>query len=128
MLSESQLSEAEGLLSEKFKSKGLSFNYVDSDGICRNELIAVAPKDESKVIQIYKQTLSYFPSKENDLCKLMAEMQTNHELALLKLEHEYTKQLNDAKMETVAAKHKTDMANKDIQILQLELKFAHKIV
>lgn len=89
---------------------------------------AVAPKDESKVIQIYKQTLSYFPSKENDLCKLMAEMQTNHKLALLKLEHEYTKQLNDAKMETVVAKHKTDMANKDIQILQLELKFMQKTV
>ncbi len=99
LLSESQLSEAEGLLSDKFKSKGLTFDYVDSDGISHNELIVVAPKNENKVIQIYKQTLSYFPSKENDLCKLMSEMQTNHELALLKLEHEYTKQLNDAKIE-----------------------------
>jgi hypothetical protein len=137
LLCESQLSEAEGLLSEKFKSKGLSFDYVDSDGISRNELIAVAPKDESKVVQIYKQTLSYFPSKENDLCKLMAEMQTNHELALLKLEYEYTKQLNDAKIETTVAKHETeliiskhetDIAKKDIQILQLELKFARMTV
>ena len=134
LLSESQLSEAEGLLSEKFKSKGLSFDYVDSDGISRNELIAVAPKDESKVVQIYKQTLSYFPSKENDLCKLMAEMQINHELALLKLEYEYTKQLNDAKMEIVlanteinslkAANTIQDLTYKN-EILQMRIKFGN---
>lgn len=126
LLSDSQLSEAEGLLSEKFKSKGLSFNYVDVDGISRNELIAVGPKDDNKVKTIYKQTLSYFPSKENDLCKLMAEMQTNHELSLLKMEHHYTKQLNDVKMEAALAKHETDIAKKDIEILMLKLTIATK--
>ncbi len=126
LLSDSQLSEAEGLLSEKFKSKGLSFNYVDVDGISRNELIAVGPKDDNKVKTIYKQTLSYFPSKENDLCKLMAEMQTNHELSLLKMEQHYTKQLNDVKMEATIAKHETDIAKKDIEILMLKLTIATK--
>ncbi len=126
LLSESQLSEAEGLLSDKFKSKGLTFDYVDSDNISHNELIAVAPKNENKVIQIYKQTLSYFPSKENDLCKLMSEMQTNHELALLKLEHEYTKQLNAAKMQINSLKSAQtiqDLKHKN-EILEMKLKIA----
>ncbi len=95
---------------------------MDSDSINHNELIAVAPKNENKVIQIYKQTLSYFPSKENELCKLMSEMQTNHELSLLKLEHEYTKQLNDAKTETLIAKAEVDSLKSALTIQELTYK------
>jgi len=94
LLSDSQLHGAEGLLSEKFKAKGLSFEYTDATGKAHNELIAVGPKDDTKVKTIYKQVLSHFPSKENDLCKLMAEMQVDHELALLKLESESAKKLH----------------------------------
>jgi hypothetical protein len=94
LLSDSQLHRAEGLLSEKFKAKGLSFEYTDATGKVHNELIAVGPKDDTKVKTIYKKVLSYFPSKENDLCKIMAEMQGDHELALLKLESESAKKLH----------------------------------
>ena len=109
LLSDSQLHGAEGLLSEKFKAKGLSFEYIDATGKAHNELIAVGPKDDSKVKAIYKQVLSCFPSKENDLCKLMAEMQVQHELDLLKLEHDYTKKLHAAEDATQQATTANEM-------------------
>jgi hypothetical protein len=109
LLSDSQLSEGEGLLAEKFKAKGLSFAYTDESSKAHNELIMVSPRDESKVKTIYKQTVSYFPSKENSLCKLIAEMQVQHELDLLKLEYNYSKQLTAANESTTKAQYETQL-------------------
>ncbi len=138
LLSDSQLPEAEGLLSEKFKAKGLSFEYNDESGKSHNELIMVGAKEETKVKNIYKQTLSYFPSKENGLCKLMSEMQTNHELTLLKVEHEYFQKLNAATTDTLSAQHDKQLLEAKVkaqiemqklthqnEILQLKLEMAH---
>jgi hypothetical protein len=109
LLSDSQLSEGESLLAEKFKAKGLSFTYTDESGKAHNELIMVSPRDESKVKTIYKQTVSYFPSKENSLCKLIAEMQVQHELDLLKLEYNYSKQLTVSNESATKAQYETQL-------------------
>ena len=122
LLSDSQLSEGEGLLAEKFKAKGLSFAYTDGSGKTHNELIAVGPKDESKVKTIYKQTVSYFPSKENGLCKLIAEMQVQHELDLLKMEYNCSKQLTVANEATAGANKNAIKAAHETELLRSEMK------
>ncbi len=88
LLSPSQLHEAEKLLSNLLTAKNYSFEYLDDRGKKHNELILYGPKDELKIRSIYKQILGLFPSKENELCKLIEETQSKCEHAILKMEHE----------------------------------------
>jgi hypothetical protein len=82
----------------------------------------VGPKDETKVKTIYKQTVNYFPSKEIDLYKLIADMQTQTELTTLKMEYEYSKQLTAANESIMKAQHETVAAQTENQLLRSEMK------
>jgi predicted GIY-YIG superfamily endonuclease len=133
MISETQLYEAESLLKNMFKAKEYSFQYTDPNGKQHNELVLVGPKDDNKLKTIYKQILTFFPSKENELCKLIADSQTKFEHTLLKLEYDYEMKLNsvhaelaESKKETMAAQYETKLttANTQIEILLLKLQLA----
>ncbi len=116
LLSPSQLHEAEKLLSNLLAAKNYSFEYTDDRGNKHNELILYGPKDELKVRSIYKQILGLFPSKENELCKLIEETQSKCEHAMLKMEHEYEMKLSQSKADAVAAQH---------ELLELKLEMAN---
>lgn len=133
MISETQLYEAESLLKNMFKAKEYSFQYTDPNGKQHNELVLVGPKDDNKLKTIYKQILTFFPSKENELCKLIADSQTKFEHTLLKLEYDYEMKLNsvhaelaESKKETMSAQYETKLttANTQIEILLLKLQLA----
>lgn len=133
LMSDSQLPEAESLLAEKFKAKSLSFDYTDHDGKRHTELVSVGPRDDAKVKAIYKQTISYFPSRENDLCKHMEEMRTHHELALLKLEYDFSTKLNSANDLANGYRHENELLKSEMtvqsltyrnEMLQMQLKMS----
>ncbi len=133
LLSPSQLHEAEKLLSNLLAAKNYSFEYTDDRGKKHNELILYGPKDDLKVRSIYKQILGLFPSKENELCKLIEETQSKCEHAMLKMEYDYEMKLSQAKIDTMAAqsqmelsqaKMDTMLTQKDNQMLTLQLEIA----
>jgi hypothetical protein len=119
LMSDSQLSEAESLLAEKFKAKGLSFDYTDRDGKRHTELVAVGPRDEAKVKTIYKQTITYFPSKENDLYKLIEDMHTQHELDGLKRERDITLKLHQQELTILEHESTIKMHQQDLMVQSL---------
>lgn len=116
LMPESQLYAGEKLLSMYFKASNFTFDYVDELDKSHNELIIVSSKDDSKVKTIYKQTLAFYPSKENELCKYINELETKYEHDLLKITHAYEMQLNESRVEAMVAKKDVELSQKDVEL------------
>ena len=114
------------MLSMYFKASNFTFDYVDELDKSHNELIIVSSKDDSKVKTIYKQTLAFYPSKENELCKYINELETKYEHDLLKITHAYEMQLNESRAETIVANHETIVAKKDVELSQKDVELANQ--
>lgn len=125
LLSESQLHKAESLLSTLFTADGYSFVHTDEHGKRHDELILFAPKDETKIRSIYKQVLGLFPSKENELCKIIEENQCRFESQILKMELKSTNIQHELKIQLNNAEHKAELFQKDNEMLQLKLELAN---
>lgn len=116
LMPESQLYAGEKMLSMYFKASNFTFEYVDELDKSHNELIIVSSKDESKIKTIYKQTLAFYPSKENELCKYINDLETKYEHDLLKITHTYEMQLNESRVETIVAKKDVELSQKDVEL------------
>ena len=126
LMPESQLYAGEKMLSMYFKASNFTFEYVDELDKSHNELIIVNSKDDSKVKTIYKQTLAFYPSKENELCKYINELETKYEHDLLKITHAYEMQLNESRAEAIVANHETIVAKKDVELSQKDVELANQ--
>ncbi len=108
LLSPSQLNEAETLLSNLLQSKGFMFKH--DDGVKNhNELIMFKSKDEIKIKDIYKQILTLYPSKENELSKIIEEMRSNHNNKLIEQKYEYETKLHNYDIEAINAKNELEV-------------------
>ena len=124
LVSPSQLSKAEVILSSLLKASEFTFDHTDESKSHR-ELIMFDPLKEHKVKQIYRHVLDLFPSKENDLSKALEDaessfqtkvnlIQANADKMVMKAQHE-------AKMIQTAADNAIMKAQHETQMIKAEL-------
>jgi hypothetical protein len=123
LVSPSQLSKAEVILSNLLKSHGYTFDHTDKSK-SHKELIMFDPLKEHKVKQIYRQVLDLYPSKENELSKALEDaessfetkvnlIQTTADKAIMKAQHE-------TKMDLIKAERRADAAEHETQLIKVE--------
>lgn len=129
LLSPSQLSKAEQILSNLLKADGYTFGHTD-DNKSHRELIMFDPTKEHKIKQIYRQVLDLYPSKENDLSKALEDAQNNFEIkvdliqsnannAIMKAQHEAQLNKVESRLEVQSLKHQNEMLHMQLKLAKL---------
>jgi hypothetical protein len=118
LISPALLPKAEKLLSSLLGAEDMSFPYVDVAGKQHKELIMVRPIHMNKVRAIYKQILTFFPSKENALAEQMVLAEERFEHQLLKEHTRLTEQITnrDAALAEKQLEMQLGMSAKDLSI------------
>ncbi len=116
LLSPSQLSKAEDILSNLLRANGFSFQY-DNFNKKHKELIIFEPSKEHRIKAIYRQVMTLFPSKENELAKTLEDATCAFENRIKLIQMEANQQINDIK-------HKMDLLEANQQTLNIENKMA----
>ena len=129
ILSPSQLSSAETLLSNLLKAGGFSFNHKDVNDTEHTELIMFEPSKELRVKKIYKQVLSLYPNKENELAQAIEEHQAKYEVEMAKQSYDYEMKLKETQQELTKQAYDYEMKLKETEhrVELNEVKFKHKI-
>jgi len=129
MISPSQLSSAEKQLGHMLGDNGFRFQITDPTDAKHKELILVDPHQEHKVKKIYRDILTLFPSRENELAKKISEMtdHMNAEISMIKLAcARKVSKANEAMYEAQLATKEAQLATKDAQMEAKEAQLATK--
>ena len=124
LLSPSQLSKAENLLSTLLKAGNFDFSYTDTTGAGHKELIMFAPNKEHQVKKIYKQVLTLYPSRENELASMIEDNEAKYEAALLKKDYDHMIELTTVREEKVQEREERLKAQYEVDLLKLKLRLA----
>jgi hypothetical protein len=121
LVSPSQLSKAEVILSSLLKASEFTFDHTD-DSKSRKELIMFDPLKEHKVKQIYRHVLDLFPSKENELSKALEDAESSFETKVNLIQSTADKMVmkaqHEAKMIQTAADKAIMKAQYENQMIQ----------
>ena len=117
LVSPSQLSNAEGILSSLLKADGYTFNHSTNNHGHR-ELIMFHPAKEEKVRIIYRQVLDLYPFEENKLSKALEDTQSRFEDKLKVIQANAETQLANAETELVKANTETQLANAETELVK----------
>jgi len=126
LLPPSQLPSAEKLLSRLLGADGYTFPHIDESDKKHVELIMFPAKKELHVKKIYKQVLSLYPSKENELAQAIEDNRTQFEHELLRRDYDHMVELTekdvairDEREKATAAQHKVDMLELRLEMAKM---------
>lgn len=117
LLSPSQLAKAEVILSNLLRANSFAFEYTDASGKSHNELIMFDPAKEHKVKKIYRQVMDLYPSKENELYKIMDE-------ATYKYESEINQLRSENKIDKLESTIQIQSLSHQVEMLSLKLEMS----
>lgn len=117
LMSPFHLSKAEAILSSLLKANDFHFTYSDNDR-SHNELIIFHPDKENKVRKLFKQVLSSFPSKEDELLRAMDDNQKKYDMQLIIKDYEI--KLKEEELKSTRAMYELEIYKLKLQILKTE--------
>jgi hypothetical protein len=125
LLSPSNLPKAESLLKNLLKSDGFNFDY-NADNKNHTELIMFNPSKGLRLKKIFRQVSELFPSKENELNKIIEDSKEKYEnlLNTQRLENELVIQSLKNDLNTQSLENELHLKDSDhkIEILEMRLK------
>jgi hypothetical protein len=129
LLSPSNLPKAESLLKNLLKSDGFNFDY-NADNKNHTELIMFNPSKGLRLKKIFRQVSELFPSKENELNKIIEDSKEKYEnlLNTQRLESELVIQSlkNKSELDIQNANHKIELLEMRLQFTEFRLQSISK--
>jgi len=118
ILSPSQLAKAELILSSLLRAEGFTFEYTDDSGKDHHELIMFDPVKEHKVKKIYKRVMDLYPSKENELYKIMDDATYRYESEINQLKSENKIDKLESTIQIQSLSHQVEMLSLKLELAQ----------
>jgi hypothetical protein len=118
ILSPSQLAKAELILSSLLRAEGFTFEYTDDSGKDHHELIMFDPVKEHRVKKIYKRVMDLYPSKENELYKIMDDATYRYESEINQLKSENKIDKLESTIQIQSLSHQVEMLSLKLELAQ----------